>query len=775
MRKLLLLSTAAAVIGATSLVDPANAETTAPAAASASEIDPVIVIGTRSQRRASNTPGTVSVIDAAQIETQLATDIKDLIRFEPGVSVQTSPARFGLALSGAGRDGNAGFTIRGMGGDRVLIINDGVRLPAGFSFGAQAVGRGGYNDLDLIKSVEILRGPASALYGSDGIAGAVAFTTKDPSDFLVGDQSIGARARVAYNSADEGWTEGLALAGRSGSISGLLAYTRRDYQETANRGSVAGVGAARTGPNPQDFTSNAYLGKLVWEVNPNHTLRLTYDHLASTMTGDALSSQGTTTTVRTGPTVVTTRTTVYQVVADDETQRDRVSLDWRFSDFLGLTDGSVSGYWQDSATRQYTFEDRDIFTTVGASPTTTVASDRVRDTTFDNTVYGVAAQGARIFGESGAIQHRVTLGGDWSMTKQEGIRDGVTPPTGETFPIRAFPITEFQLAGLYVQDEIELLDGALSIIPAVRYDWYDLSPKPDARFPAAASGQSDDHISPKLGVVYWTGAHLGVFANYAIGFRAPSPMQVNNYFENPVFGYRSIPNPNLTPETSESFEAGLRLRDIDVAGGAMRLNTTAFTTHYDDFIDQVSVGGRGIPGVDPTVFQYVNLTEVDIRGLEARADIYWDNGFSLIGSAAYAEGEQTTNGRRTQLGSVDPVKVVAGLNYAASSALWGGSATVTLSGKKDETTYNLSCGSTCYLGDSFTLLDLTAYWNVTERATLRAGIFNALDQKYAWWSDYRGLGKTPDAATPPNYSDPAIRDAYTQAGRNFGVSLTVRL
>ncbi|RYG12074.1 MAG: TonB-dependent hemoglobin/transferrin/lactoferrin family receptor, partial [Caulobacteraceae bacterium] len=175
MRNLLLLSTAAAAVGSALIIHPARAE--APAAAPAAEVDPVVVIGTRSQRLASNTPATVSVIDAAQIETMLATDIKDLIRFEPGVSVPTSPARFSLALSGAGRDANSGFTIRGMGGDRVLIINDGVRVPNGFSFGAQAVGRGGYNDLDLVKSVEILRGPASALYGSDGVAGAVAFTT----------------------------------------------------------------------------------------------------------------------------------------------------------------------------------------------------------------------------------------------------------------------------------------------------------------------------------------------------------------------------------------------------------------------------------------------------------------------------------------------------------------------------------------------------------------------------------------------------------------------
>ena len=135
-------------------------------------VAPITVVGTRTQRRVDDVPASVSVITADTIENNLVTDIKDLIRFEPGVSVPTSPARFSAALSGAGRDGNSGFTIRGMGGNRVLIIQDGVRVPDGFAFGAQSVGRGGYNDLDLIKSVEILRGPASALYGSDGIAGA---------------------------------------------------------------------------------------------------------------------------------------------------------------------------------------------------------------------------------------------------------------------------------------------------------------------------------------------------------------------------------------------------------------------------------------------------------------------------------------------------------------------------------------------------------------------------------------------------------------------------
>ena len=709
------------------------------------DVAPVTVIATRNEARTDEIPVTVSVITADEIEENLYTDIKDLVRFEPGVSVPTSPQRFTAALSGAGRDGNSGFTIRGMGGDRVLIVTDGIRMPAGFVFGAQNVGRGDYNDLDLMQRVEILRGPASALYGSDGIAGAVSFTTKDPEDMLRG-ESFTARGRVRYSSADEGWTEGVSIAGSNGALSGLLAYTRRDSQESENQGDNFSEGSTRTAPNPVDLSSNAVLGKLVWQAAPNHRLRLTYDHLDSEMSGDSLSSRG-----AAMPPFQPNAT--LQVLGEDEQQRDRVSLDHRFTDFLGLDRGSWAVYWQDATTRQFTFEDRDP------------AVDRTRDVTFDNSVYGMNAQGQRTFGRGGAVEHRVTFGGDWSETTQEAIRDGTVPGAGETFPNRPVPITDYSLAGLFVQDEILMLDGRLIITPALRYDWYELTPEDDALYSGATvEDQSDSHVSPKLGVVYWPTDTFGLFANVAEGFKAPSPMQVNNYFANPLFGYTSIPNPDLGPETSTSIEGGLRFRNVQVAGGDARLQLTAFRSDYDDFISQIVVGGTGIPGVDPLIYQYVNLGSVSVHGFEARGDIAWDNGFHATTAFSYADGEQVENGERAALPSIDPIKLVAGVGYAEPAGRWGGQAIVTWSAQKDaDETDGLSCFDACFTGDDFTLLDLTAYWNVNDNVTLRAGVFNVFDETYGWWSDIAGLS-----------SSSAVLDAYTQPGRNFSVSLALR-
>ncbi|WP_439471670.1 TonB-dependent hemoglobin/transferrin/lactoferrin family receptor [Brevundimonas sp.] len=702
------------------------------------ELAPVSVLATRTEVRPDEAPATVSVYTSRQIEGELATDIKDLIRFEPGVSVISQPQRFGAALGATGRGGNEGFTIRGMGGDRVLMIVDGVRVPDGFVFGAQSVGRGGYADLDLMRSVEIMRGPASALYGSDGLAGAVAFNTKDPTDLLRQGQDFGARARVGYNSSDQGLTKSGMFAGRRGAFSGLLAWTGRDAQETRTAGTVGGAGAARTEANPMTTSSDAFLAKGVWDFAPGQSLRVTYDYFDSQMSADVLSGRS---------------ATVTGLFADDTTTREGWSVGWRGKDVFGFDSGRLTIYGQTAETRQYTFEDR------------TPAVDRSRDNTFDNEVFGFSTDFTRTFG-----LNRITVGGDWSETTQQGVRSGTVPPAGETFPTSAFPKTDFTLGGVFLQDEIALLGGDLRIVPAVRWDSYELNTANDPLYPGPRADQSDDHISPKLGVVWWGHDNFGLFANWAEGFKAPTPSQVNNYFANLAFGYTSAPNPNLKPETSQAIEFGVRMRDVSLFGAEVSGQAVVFKSDYKDFISQQVVSGAGTP-TNPLVYQWINFTDVEIQGFEARANAYWDNGFSTRFAFAYADGETTSAGVTRQLPSIDPIKVVFGVGYDEPQGRFGGQAVLTWSEAKDaaDTDGLTSCYNAtnpalgCATGDDFALVDLTAYWNINDKVTARAGVFNVFDETYSWWSDIRGVAASS-----------AVKDAYTQPGRNFGVSLALR-
>ena len=711
----------------------------------------VTVIATRTAKKVADVPATVSVITARQIDDQLVTDIKDLVRYEPGVSVRSSPSRFTAAGGSTGRDSNAGFNIRGLEGNRVLIQVDGVRVPDAFAFGAQSAGRGDYVALDTLKSVEILRGPASALYGSDGVAGAVSYTTKDPLDYLnsgqaFGGPDFGGQLRAGYASADDSWNAGLALAAKGDNgWSGLLSYRRRDGHEQETDGKNNAPNINRTEANPQDITSTAILGKIVYQPNDANRFRLTGDHQDGVTDTNALSA------VAAPPSVGSlSSTATLALTAHDTTRRDRATLDYLYKGTGAIDTAFVAVYGQTSKSSQNAAEDRNT------------AADRTRINTFDNTVYGASAELHSHF-TTGGLSHTLVYGGDYSKTKQESLRDGTVPPAGETFPTRAFPNTDYERGGLYVQDEIALFGGGVSLYPAVRYDSYKLTPKPDALLTAAASGQSGNHVSPKLSALFRLAPGLSAFVDYAEGFKAPSPNEVNNYFANPIVNYKSIPNPNLKPETSRSVEAGLRF-----GHDGWNAAVTAYTSKYKNFIDQLMIGGSYSP-TDPAIYQYVNYSTAQISGVEGRASVRLNGDFTVNAAASLTNGTQTSFGVEKPLASIDPAKIVLGLDYRPANAPWGGALTLTQAEKKTAQRSGTSCSTStgaatpCYLPGAFTTVDLTAFWNITQRASLRAGIFNLTNQKYIWWSDVRGL-----AANSP------VVDAYTQPGVNGSVSLSYR-
>lgn len=89
----------------------------------------VVISASRDEQDADSLPMTVDVIDAKQMEEEQIGDIRELAAKLPNVTVPRSPARFTLAGSPTGRDQNSGFNIRGMEGNRVLMLVDGVRLP----------------------------------------------------------------------------------------------------------------------------------------------------------------------------------------------------------------------------------------------------------------------------------------------------------------------------------------------------------------------------------------------------------------------------------------------------------------------------------------------------------------------------------------------------------------------------------------------------------------------------------------------------------------------
>ena len=141
--------------------------------------DTIIVTGQRVQQKLSDVPGSITVITQEELDRQVASELTHVFRKIPGVSVTGS----------AGRPQN--ISVRGIGGNRILLIKDGVRVSDGF--GADnindKVGRFNF-DLDDIKQIEVAKGAGSSLHGSDAIGGTVVMNTKQPEDYLQQQDSI---------------------------------------------------------------------------------------------------------------------------------------------------------------------------------------------------------------------------------------------------------------------------------------------------------------------------------------------------------------------------------------------------------------------------------------------------------------------------------------------------------------------------------------------------------------------------------------------------------
>ena len=180
-------------------------------------IEEITVISSRAPVPLNEVIGSVALIKSDEIEKRIANNIVDLIENTIGVTAPRS--------DGYGRIFNEGFRIRGLGGKRVNVLIDGVRIPDSYvGYGRDVV------DVDLVKKVEILKGPSSALYGSDGLAGAISYTTKDASDLATSGNPY-LSSTLSFDDSSDSTKVGLLGAFVGSNVEGLIQVTRRDTNE----------------------------------------------------------------------------------------------------------------------------------------------------------------------------------------------------------------------------------------------------------------------------------------------------------------------------------------------------------------------------------------------------------------------------------------------------------------------------------------------------------------------------------------------------------------
>ena len=713
----------------------------APAAGQESndQLEELIVNATRLPRTIEDIAGTVSVMTAEDMERELAEDLDDLVRFQPGVSIST-----------ATRGGHEGFSIRGIGGNRVLTVLDGIRSNDIYHAGPSSYGRDNI-DTDNIKTVELIRGPASALYGADAIGGAVILTSKEPGDYLEGDRAA-FNFRASAADADAQYRGGFTAASQLGDVGLMAQYTHRQFAEHE----VNGPGSL----NPQDGRSDSLLLQLHWDVSPDQQLRFSMDNFVDEIETQLESDIG---------------RSVSSSLGLDDTERLRVGVRYQWQAGLALFDDlELDLNQQDTDASQYTEQTRTSYSFLNPrDPRTYRGTSARRETTFDfNQQTSAVNLNLRKTVTTASLTHSLAYGANLEETDTQRPRNRCDEElaTGETtcrisaypfappevFPNKTIPDTSTARSGIYLQDEMVFGDGGLTLIPGARYDRYRMKAMPDPSLDGTGqvSGygfpvESIDEgaVSLSLGVLHDINATWSMFGQYAEGYRPPNFAEANQSFVNLGYRYATVPNPELSAENSKGLEFGLRASFPNAS-----LSVAAYRNRYTNFIEDAFAGMRG----SISLFQNRNIGEVKIRGAEFNARFFLNEQWQARTALAYARGDNLS--ASTPVDSVDPLTLVAGLRFDAPSGRWGGELLLTAVGKKDRVST-----PDRVTADGYSVVDVVGNYDFSESVRLRFGVFNVFDELYARWINISSLNAE---------STTAIENAQ-QPGMNFRIGLQI--
>lgn len=596
--------------------DPSKkTEDTKPAPAGVTLLDKILVIS-RTGETAIESLASASHVDQEQLERRMATTPNEMLLGVPGVTVQADARRVSSSIN-----------IRGLQDfGRVAVIVDGARQ--NFQRSDHGTQSTFYVDPELIKSVDVIRGPVANTYGSGAIGGVVFFDTKDAEDFLKPGETWGASVTGRYESNGKGWTTSASGAYKfndNWDVLGNIVYRDYDDYKNGSGDTVAGTGF--------DVLS----GQLKTTIRPSENSELKLGWVGSS-DGWTETSGG--------------------VPANDVDLKSNT-----FTARYNITDDAKS--WLDlHINASYNKTNLDLTTLVPQNrfdPVTglPVVLPAGSTSTFDVGTTGIDIWNTSRF-ETAGISHELTYGGDW-------VGDDVE--TGGTSGGDSFytPSGKRNVSGAYIQDRLSW--DWLEVITGLRYDNYSLKDSDNET--------SGDRLSPRItvGLSPFESASLAglqFYGTYAEGYRSPSLTETlisGNHPAGVTFPF--LPNPNLRPETGKTTEFGVnyKLNNILESGDAFRLKAAYFHNDVDDYIEGVTLspfdptsGCPFGPGI-PICFQYQNFAQAKINGFELES--VYDAGWGYAGlSASIINGHTISyEGERADLATIPSSQVTGQLGF----------------------------------------------------------------------------------------------------------------
>ena len=565
-----------------------------PQAAAVAELPEVVVTAMRAETPIAEVPGAIHVVDRDSMQASAPRTTPDALRGLPSVMVQKTGY------------GQGSPYLRGFTGFRTLMMVDGIRLNnSAFRDGPNQY----WNTVDpwSVARYEAVMGPASVLYGSDAVGGAVNALTLAPPEWA-GEPTYERTLAARVATADESLQTRAGVRARVTERLGLAAgFTWKKFNDV--RGGED-VGRQRhTGYDESDFDLRAD-----YALNERATLTL-----------------------------------AHQQVAQDDAWRTHSTfygIDW---EGLKAGDDQMRAYDQDRALTYARLAAADLDGIVSACNLTLSRQaqeedlHRLRgDGRRDETGFDVVTWGAALELQSESDFGHWTYGADYYRDEVDSYgrhykADGKLNKTDPQGPVA--DDAAYDLVGAYLQDTVPLFGGALELTPGVRYTYAQLDAD---RVLDPVSGETTaraddwDTVVGSLRALAPLGAarRHAVYAGVSQGFRAPNLSDLTR-----LDAARSTeietPVDDLDPERFVSAEAGARYddgrRSAEIAGYYTWIKDLIVRTPTGEVVDELqevtkkNAGEGYVAGVELTLgWQVTEDWHVRLMGswMDGEADAY---------------------------------------------------------------------------------------------------------------------------------------------------------
>jgi len=608
-------------------------------------LDTVFVTATRTERGVFDVPQPVTVLDSRLFRERLPNGVADLFRDFPG-----------LDASGVGPNQRRP-EIRGMRGQRILLLQDGLRLNNSRrqqDFGELPAIAG-----TDIERVEVVRGPSSVLYGSDAIGGVVNIISRASRHQQ---SSVGGEVQYRYGSAGATNAPSGFVSTSIGRVSLRAAAAFRDSEPyRAPAGTFGNITLAeRELVHDSGIRDESYDVSSSLDLNHSSQLFARAGWYKASDAGFGFID----------PAVLGAGQARVQILYPDQSFA-RQSVGFRSS--------SVSSVFADrievSAYSQQNERTLENYILVPAGPRATIDISTWNVT--DLSTVGGRLELARAVGRGTTFTYGLDVFRDDSRNTDSSrtIVTGFGPVTTRLSRVPQIPNATFTSAGLFLQVEAQPLQR-LSTVLGARYQTITAKTRDTDGIDRPIQRGEDATVVWSANGLYRLGNNLNLVTTLGRGFRAAN--LVERFFEGMApegNGYQRA-NPDLEAESSINADLGLRFR-----AGAFHAEAFAFR---NDILDAVRTVATGDSVSRRAAFINDNIGRLRIKGVETSGGMSVPSGFGFIVSFSALDGNNISD-PDSPIGDSFSSKITGDIGYRAPNGRFTAGYAIRYQGEQKET------------------------------------------------------------------------------------------